>query len=65
LHPENQPILPVQFHGLFDKYLKPYCPEKLNIDKYGAKMEHMQIIKLPFIDLEVLDKAYNEGNQAL
>lgn len=28
-------------------------------------MEHMQIIKLPFIDLSVLDKAYHEGETAL
>lgn len=28
-------------------------------------MEHMQIIKLPFIDLDVLEKAYSEGAHAL
>lgn len=57
--------MPTEFQGLFAKYLKEFCPEKLVIDKYGATLEHMQIIKLPFIQLDVLDKAYNEGYAAL
>lgn len=65
LHPDNEVLLPVEFRGLFKKHLLPFCPTKLDIDKYGATMEHMQIIKLPFIDLNVLDQAYAEGAHAL
>lgn len=43
----------------------PYCPQKLEIDKYGATMDHMQIIKLPFVDLNVIEQAYEEGAKAL
>lgn len=28
-------------------------------------MDHMQIIKLPFIDLHILENAYDEGAKAL
>ncbi|EAR99904.2 XRN 5'-3' exonuclease amine-terminal protein (macronuclear) [Tetrahymena thermophila SB210] len=65
LHPDNEALLPAEFKGLFKKYLQPFCPQILDIDKYGATMEHMQIIKLPFIDVNVLEQAYQEGEKAL
>lgn len=54
-------LLPESFAKAFKNSLLPFCPNDYEIDPYGATAEHIMIVKLPFIDLETLNRVYEEG----
>lgn len=57
--------MPESFGRAFQANLLEYCPEKYEVDAYGATADHNMIMKLPFIELETLNRVYEEALREL
>lgn len=60
--PKSKALLPYHLHYLYeDNVLKKYYPSKYNIDLEGKFKEWEGIALLPFVDINDIDKKYEEA----
>jgi len=61
LPPKSSKLLPKPLDALLSTKLKKYNPDEVEIDLSGKKQEYMGIVKLPFVDVNHVKKAYSES----
>jgi 5'-3' exoribonuclease 1 len=61
LPPKSSSLLPKPLDSLLSTKLKVFNPTDIEIDLSGKLKEYMGIVKIPFVDINVVKKVHNEN----
>ena len=62
LPPKSSKLLPIPLDSLLlGNKLKVFNPDNIEIDLSGKKQEYMGVVKIPFIDFNIVKKVYDEN----
>lgn len=61
LPPKSSSLLPKPLDSLLSTKLKVFNPSDIEIDLSGKLKEYMGIVKIPFVDINIVKKVHNEN----
>jgi len=65
LPPKSATLLPKPLDSLLDTTLKKFNPVDVEIDLSGKLKEYMGIVKIPFVDVNIIKKVHKENSEKL
>lgn len=65
LPPKSATLLPKPLDSLLNTTLKKFNPEDVEIDLSGKLKEYMGIVKIPFVDVNIVKKVHKENKDKL